>query len=185
MRPKTVQFQVILKISLAFWFIHFNVNHIQSKWILFCVLLLCINWFFFNIWQVDSIQVPQIILSHETFNSVGSWAITPILASSTEYINNIRFSSSHDSNAVQKTDSPQINVTTSAAAASATSTSVPSDKVFGTKWLILCEDQSIVDLKALINNLKNEDYTKVSNTIPMRCIFPLLLFLICSRNIAI
>lgn len=115
-------------------------------------------------------QLPQIILSHETFNSVGSWAITPILASSTEYINNIRFSSSRDSNAVPKSDSPQVNVTTSAAA-SATSTSVPSDKVFGTKWLILCEDQSIVDLKALINNLKNEDYTKVSNTIPMRCIF--------------
>lgn len=136
-------------------------------------------------------QLPQIILSHETFNSVGSWAITPILASSTEYINNIRVStSSRDSNAVQKSVSPQVNVTTSAAASAttaSTSTSLPSDNVFGTKWLILCEDQSIVDLKALINNLKNEDYTKVSNTIPMRCIFPPFIpvardILLCNNN---
>lgn len=120
-------------------------------------------------------QLPQIILSHETFNSVGSWAITPILASSTEYIDNIQVSSPRDSNAVHKSGSPQVNVTAAAvtsAPATSASTSMPSDKVFGTKWLILCEDQSIVDLKALINNLKNEDYTKVSNTIPMRCIFP-------------
>lgn len=98
-------------------------------------------------------QLPQIILSHETFNSVGSWAITPILASSTEYINNVQFSS-YDSDAVQKSNPPQKNVTTSARTSPASQ--------FQTKWLILCEDQSIVDLKALINNLKNEDYTKVS-----------------------
>lgn len=99
-------------------------------------------------------QLPKIILSHETFNSIGSWAITPILASSTEYIDNI-VSSSNGLNAAQKSNSPRENVTSDA---TSTSSSNPSQ----TKWLILCEDQSIVDLKALINNLKNEDYTKVS-----------------------
>lgn len=111
-------------------------------------------------WQVHSVQQPQIILSHETFNSVGSWAITPILASSSEYIDKIKLSSD-GLNAAPKTKSPPANATTANAAAA---TSTASE----TKWLILCEDQSIVDLKALINNLKNEDYTKVSNAIPMR-----------------
>lgn len=92
-------------------------------------------------------HLPKIILSHETFNSVGSWAITPILAPSIEYIDKM-IASTDGSNAAQKTSS---NVSTNA----------PSPSL-QTKWLILCEDQSIVDLKALINNLKNEDHTKVS-----------------------
>lgn len=31
-----------------------------------------------------------------------------------------------------------------------------------TKWLILCEDQSGIDLKALIDNLNKEDFSAVS-----------------------
>lgn len=85
-------------------------------------------------------QQPKIILSHESFNSIGSWAITPILASSTKHIDNI-LSSSSKSTSTATTDT---------------------DTMSNIKWLILCEDQSIVDLKVLIINLKNEDYTKVS-----------------------
>lgn len=102
---------------------------------------------------------PKIILSHETFNSIGSWAITPILASSTDMI-----LSSRGLNGEKKSNSPRANMTSTAStatAAAATSSAQPSQPS-QTKWLILCEDQSIVDLKALINNLKNEDYTKVS-----------------------
>lgn len=107
---------------------------------------------------------PKIILSHETFNSIGSWAITPILASSTEYIDSYdMILSSRGLNGEKKSNSPRANMTSKAstAAAAATSSAQPSQPS-QTKWLILCEDQSIVDLKALINNLKNEDYTKVS-----------------------
>lgn len=117
---------------------------------------------------------PKIILSHETFNSIGSWAITPILASSTEYIDNMILSS-RGLGGAQKANSPRANVTSTASAATAAADSVAataattpsSSPASQTKWLILCEDQSIVDLKALINNLKNEDYTKVS-AIPLR-----------------
>lgn len=108
-------------------------------------------------------QQPKIILSHETFNSVGSWAITPILASSIEYIDNIILStrnldaaSKAAATAAKKPNALPVNVTASP----------PSPEASQTKWLILLEDQSIVDLKALINNLQNEDYTKVS-AIPM------------------
>lgn len=103
-------------------------------------------------------HLPKIILSHETFNSVGSWAITPILAPSIEYIDKM-IASNHGSNKAQKT-SPNV------------STNAPP---LQTKWLILCEDQSIVDLKALINNLKNEDHTKVSTKeSPLNTLFVLI-----------
>lgn len=118
---------------------------------------------------MDSIQQPQIILSHEAFNSVGSWAITPILASSSEYIDNIKLSTD-GLNAAEKRKSPPVNVTLTNVAAT-----TAAEKPFETKWLILCEDQSIVDLKALINNLKNEDYTKVSNAIPLHFLYPICL----------
>lgn len=94
---------------------------------------------------MESIQQPRIILSHETFQSVGSWAITPILAASSEYIDNIVASHRDSTDKSNLRSAQHIN-----------------DVTLQTKWLILCEDQSIVDLKALINNLKNEDYTKVS-----------------------
>lgn len=98
---------------------------------------------------MESVQQPRIILSHETFQSVGSWAITPILAASSEYIDNI-VATHRDSTGESNIHSAQrIN-------------DVAASQALQTKWLILCEDQSIVDLKALINNLKNEDYTKVS-----------------------
>lgn len=119
---------------------------------------LCISVYVYSLFsfvcQVDAVQQPKIILSHETFNSAGSWAITPILASSTEYIDKMILSS-RSINTSQKTNARSTNVTSDAPSAS--------PKAFQTKWLILCEDQSIVDLKALINNLKNEDYTKVSS----------------------
>lgn len=104
-------------------------------------------------------QQPKIILSHETFQSVGSWAITPILAASNEYIDKI-INSHRDSDASKKANLPKTKHNVSKTATNGKSTS---SKPIETKWLILCEDQSIVDLKALINNLKNEDYTKVSS----------------------
>lgn len=112
--------------------------------------------------QIDLVQQPKIILSHETFNSVGSWAITPILASSIEYIDNIILSSrSLDAATEAATAATEANALPVSVTASP-----PSPEASQTKWLILLEDQSIVDLKALINNLQNEDYTKVS-AIPM------------------
>lgn len=104
--------------------------------------------------QIDLVQQPRIILSHETFNSVGSWAITPILASSIEYIDNIILSSCNLDAATAAKEANALPVSVTA--------SPPSPAALQTKWLILLEDQSIVDLKALINNLQNEDYTKVS-----------------------
>lgn len=120
-------------------------------------------------------QQPKIILSHEVFNGVGSWAITPILASSSEYIDNIILShrNVHQTNrdlqsapAAPKNKTSKKTTTSSSSASKAdkTTNDAPSStEPIETKWLILCEDQSIVDLKALINNLKNEDYTKVSS----------------------
>ncbi|XP_055295645.1 beta-1,3-glucosyltransferase [Sitodiplosis mosellana] len=112
---------------------------------------------FLNNNEIDLVQQPKIILSHETFNSIGSWAITPILASSIEYIDNIILSSRNLNAAAteatasaRKANALPVNVTATA----------PPPEASQTKWLILCEDQSIVDLKALINNLQNEDYTK-------------------------
>lgn len=101
---------------------------------------------------MESVRQPRIILSHETFQSVGSWAITPILAASTEYIDNI----------VASQRDPNTPNTSNLYSAPTNNSDITSSKALQTKWLILCEDQSIVDLKALINNLKNEDYTKVS-----------------------
>lgn len=111
--------------------------------------------------------MPKIILSHETVNSIGSWAITPILASSTEYIDSIILSQRNSKTDLPAAKSNSHNVSSSTKPDAITSSPSPSSAI-ETKWLILCEDQSIVDLKALINNLKNEDYTKVSNAIPMR-----------------
>lgn len=110
--------------------------------------------------QIDAVQEPKIILSHETVNSIGSWAITPILASSTEYIDSIILSQRNSKTDLPAAKSNSHNVSSSTKPDAITSS--PSSAI-ETKWLILCEDQSIVDLKALINNLEHEDYTKVSS----------------------
>lgn len=95
-------------------------------------------------------QQPKIILSHESFDSIGSWAITPILASSPEHIENILLRSVSSDSSDDKRSSTIANQSSA------------NVRMSETKWIILCEDQSIVDLKALINNLQYEDYTKVS-----------------------
>lgn len=108
---------------------------------------------------MNEVQQPTIILSHESFNSVGSWAITPILAevtaaittSSTETIDNV-LSTSSASNTIGSTTRMK-NIESKIMQETAAT---------DVKWLILCEDQSAVDLKALIDNLKNENCTKVS-----------------------
>lgn len=101
------------------------------------------------VFQLDAVQQPKIILSHESFDSIGSWAITPILASSPERIENTLLrsvsSNGNDARITSITNQSSANV-----------------RMSETKWIILCEDQSIVDLKALINNLQYVDYTKVS-----------------------
>lgn len=94
-------------------------------------------------------QQPKIILTHESFDSIGSWAITPILASSTKHIENVLLQSV-SSNGNDKSSSTVANQSSA------------NVRTSQTKWIILCEDQSIVDLKALINNLQCEDYRKVS-----------------------
>lgn len=113
--------------------------------------------------QIDTVQEPKIILSHETVNSIGSWAITPILASSTEYIDSIILSQRNSKIDLPAAKSNSHNVSSLTQSDAITSSSPSPSSAIETKWLILCEDQSIVDLKALINNLEHEDYTKVSS----------------------
>lgn len=106
----------------------------------------------FSHFQIDAVQQPKIILSHESFDSIGSWAITPILASTPEHIEHTLLRSVSTDNRIDDKRSSSSIANHSTANASMSQT----------KWIILCEDQSIVDLKALINNLQYEDYTKVS-----------------------
>lgn len=138
----------------------FYVRYVYYIWFCFYYTVVCLAFF---VSQIDLLQQPRIILSHETFNSIGSWAITPILASSIEYIDNIILSSRNlnaatAAAAAQKVNALPLNVTVTPSPPPPSASPGASQ----TKWLILCEDQSIVDLKALINNLQNEDYTKVS-----------------------
>lgn len=77
---------------------------------------------------------PKVYLSHEAFNTAaGSWAITPILSEIVEKM--ISFNST--------------KLTTT------TTTTNP-------KWLVICEDDTIVDLKLLTENLNRENYTDVN-----------------------
>lgn len=100
-------------------------------------------------------QQPKIILSHESFNSVGSWAITPILASISEHNDAVVGVTTEATNAATV-------VTGNNVADANKSTSFGALTSAATKWLIVCEDQSIVDIKALINNLKHENSSQVS-----------------------